>query len=266
MNRKTYKKHGEAPYRLIVLHGGPGAPGQASSPAKDLSSKRGVIEHWQQGDSIEELKAELKTIIDRETEGSVVLAGHSWGAWLAWIFAAAYPELVKGLILIAAGAFEEKYNIDLNEIRLKRLPPALRKEAVGIMQKIMQTPRQSLPSEWFKRYGELMEQADSYHPIKMAEEPTAFYPQQYLALWPEADRLRKTGRLIAMAGNIRCPVIAFHGDYDSHPAEGVKHPLEKRLDDFRFIQLKNCGHYPWKEKEAQKEFYQKLEEIVEEFI
>jgi len=263
---KTYKKHGPAPYRLIVLHGGPGAPGQASTLAKELSSKRGVIEHLQRGSSIEELKSELKTIIDHETMGSAVLVGHSWGAWLAWIFAAAYPEKVDGLILVSAGAFEEKYNQNLNEIRLNRLSPTLRKEAVNLMQKIMQSPTDSLSSEWFSKFGELMEQADSYNTIKKKQEKPHSQPQQYLNLWPEAERLRKTGRLIAMASNINCSVISIHGDYDPHPAEGVKKPLEKRLDDFRFIQLKNCGHYPWKEKEARKVFYQKLKDVLDDLV
>ena len=54
---------------------------------------------------------------------------------------------------------------------------------------------------------------------------------------------------------IKCPVVAIHGDYDPHPAEGVKKPLLKVVKNFRFILLKNCGHKPWIEQKAKDEFY-----------
>ena len=44
--------------------------------------------------------------------------------------------------------------------------------------------------------------------------------------------------------------MAIHGDYDPHPASGVKEPLSRILRDFRFILLDHCGHTPWKEVEA----------------
>ena len=55
--------------------------------------------------------------------------------------------------------------------------------------------------------------------------------------------------------NIKCPVIAIHGDYDPHPYEGVKKPLARVINDFNFILLEKCGHTPWKEKEVRKKFY-----------
>jgi pimeloyl-ACP methyl ester carboxylesterase len=57
-------------------------------------------------------------------------------------------------------------------------------------------------------------------------------------------------------------VVAIHGDYDPHPAEGVKILLEQVLNDFRFYLLKKCGHCPWKGKYVKDAFYRLiLEEI-----
>jgi pimeloyl-ACP methyl ester carboxylesterase len=50
-------------------------------------------------------------------------------------------------------------------------------------------------------------------------------------------------------------VVAIHGDYDPHPAEGVQKPLSAILENFRFILLKNCGHKPWVERQARDRFY-----------
>ena len=52
--------------------------------------------------------------------------------------------------------------------------------------------------------------------------------------------------------------MAIHGDYDPHPASGVKEPLSRILRDFRFILLDHCGHTPWKEVEAKEKFYREL--------
>ena len=46
--------------------------------------------------------------------------------------------------------------------------------------------------------------------------------------------MRKSGDLLKEAEKIKCPVVAIHGDYDPHPANGVKIPLEKRIVDFQF--------------------------------
>jgi pimeloyl-ACP methyl ester carboxylesterase len=67
--------------------------------------------------------------------------------------------------------------------------------------------------------------------------------------------MRRSGRLLALAKQIQCPVTAIHGDYDPHPAAGVQEPLSEALPDFRFILLPHCGHKPWIERRARQEFY-----------
>ena len=69
--------------------------------------------------------------------------------------------------------------------------------------------------------------------------------------------MRRGGQLLAFAQHITCPVVALHGDYDPHPAEGVRLPLST-LKDFRFILLENCGHTPWLERQAKGNFYRIL--------
>jgi pimeloyl-ACP methyl ester carboxylesterase len=84
--------------------------------------------------------------------------------------------------------------------------------------------------------------------------------EELRAVVAEAAAMRQDGRPIQLAGQIRCSVTAIHGDYDPHPAEGVRVPLQKAgVPDFRFILLKSCGHTPWNEREAREEFYRVLE-------
>jgi pimeloyl-ACP methyl ester carboxylesterase len=51
-------------------------------------------------------------------------------------------------------------------------------------------------------------------------------------------------------------VIAIHGSYDPHPADDVRTSLAAVVQDFRFVPLKNCGHYPWIERDAKAKFYE----------
>ena len=53
--------HGDAPYKVILVHGGPGAIGSLKGFARELSetAKIGVVEAMQSKYSIEELIEEL---------------------------------------------------------------------------------------------------------------------------------------------------------------------------------------------------------------
>lgn len=65
-----------------------------------------------------------------------------------------------------------------------------------------------------------------------------------------------------MGTRITCPVIAIHGDHESHPAEGVRLPLSTVLADFQFVLLEKCGHTPWLERHACDKFYEILRKEI----
>jgi len=132
-----FRTYGKEPYRIVVIHGGPGAPGGMAYVAGKLSDKFGVIEPFQTSDTIRGQVEELHSILkDNCVRPPVKLVGHSWGAWLAFIFAAEFPDFVDRLILISAGAFEEKYNAGLMKIRLGRLKRNEADEAQNLMRLI----------------------------------------------------------------------------------------------------------------------------------
>ncbi len=251
-----FRKHGAAPFHTVMLHGGPGAPGSMQQPAVALSHKMGILEPLLHSTSVKGQMEELYEIINLQANTPVKLAGHSWGAWLAWLFAARYPLITEKIILIGAGSFDEKYNVNLMDIRLNRLSEKEKSEAM-ILAALVNQGRASAAE--FRRFGELMSEADSYDCEKDAMEPLRFYPEVYHAVWNEAAKMRKKGLLLAAGEQINCPVVAIHGLDDPHPAEGVEKPLRQILQHFRFAGLEKCGHYPWKEKFAKERFYEIME-------
>jgi len=241
------------PYDLVLLHGGPGVPGELEPVAKRISISFGILEPLLLSLSIRDQIVELHAIIKGYCTQPVVFIGHSWGAWLGFIFVSLYPDFAKKLIMIGAPPFDDKYAVGITETRLSRLTPEEKKWLLLAEKQIIDAPgkKHSIMS----RYIDLMIKADSFDLLPTDNAEMNFYPEVFYKVWEEASLLRKNGKLIGYANNIRCPVVALHGDYDSHPAEGVKEPLNSVLKNFKFILLEKCGHYPWKEKYAKDLLY-----------
>ena len=248
------RKYGPEPYRCIILHGGPGAPGSVGPLAETLSKERSMLEPFQSADSVEGQIQELEKYIEQNAQIPVIMIGHSWGAWLAFLFSARYPEQVGKLILVSAGPFEEKYEDSAIQTRLDRLLPAEKKIYDQI---VRQWDHVNLHEKklLFKRIGEMMLKVDGFDLENLTDSTIDYQPSLFEKVWNEASYLRSSGKLLEEGKKIRCPVVAIHGDFDPHPWEGVKEPLEKILPHFDFFLLKDCGHEPWMEKRAKDRFY-----------
>ena len=189
----------------------------------------------------------------------MVLIGFSWGAWLCFITAARFPELVEKLILISSGPFRELDARHILETRLKRLNPEERAEVYGLMEKLLD-PSGVEKDRVLARIGCLFSKADAFDPIKSEPESLDVRYEIYRSVWPEAAEMRRSKKLLGLGSRIQCPVVAIHGDHDPHPAEGVEIPLSDTLKDFRFIQITKCGHMPWIERQAREKFFKILKE------
>lgn len=260
--KENLRKYGQSPYSVVLVHGGPGAPGEMAPVARELSKRFGVLEPFQTADSIKGQIEELKEIIEKEATIPVTLVGWSWGAWLAFLLAAKYPNLVKRLILVSSGPFEESYAKEIMPTRMSHLSEQ-NKSRVEELMKMLQNPDFDNKDAIFSEFGILISKADSLNAIPHDEDVIEVQSQIYERVWPEAAELRKNGKLIGEGKKIVCPVVAIHGDYDPHPVEGVKKPLSEVINDFRFVLLKNCGHHPWYEKEAREGFFRILNQELE---
>jgi pimeloyl-ACP methyl ester carboxylesterase len=254
------RRYGQAPFGVAVIHGGPGAVGEMAPVARELGMDRAVLEPIQTATSLAAQVEELRTVLEEHGELPVTLIGFSWGAWLSFIVAAHHPAIVKKLILVGSGPFEEKYVARLRETRMSRLRPEERTEFDVILQ-WLSDPATGDKANRLARLGALCSKTEQYDPVE--EEPTegdsvGFQGEIFQSVWTEAAEMRRSGSLSGLAKQIQCPVVAIHGDYDPHPAAGVQEPLSQTLDNFRFILLTRCGHKPWIERQARSEFYAAL--------
>jgi pimeloyl-ACP methyl ester carboxylesterase len=259
----NFRKYGNAPFRVAVIHGGPGAAGDVAPVARKLGETRGVLEPIQTAKTLDGQVEELRQVVEQNATTPVVFIGHSWGAWLSSLVTAKYPELVRKLILVGCGPFEEQYVPMIAENRLKRLSQEEQEEYLHLVEMLNKSEAPDSTVS-LSRLGELVHKADSYDPIEMPEDPTALDfvddpGEIYQGVWTQAAELRRTGELLRLVATITCPVVAIHGDCDPHPTEGIQEPLAANLKDFRMIILEKCGHNPWCERYAMDTFYELLE-------
>ena len=159
---KNYRLFGNAPYTVAVIHGGPGALGTMAAVARRLAGMGfGVIEPLQTRNSVAALVDELhETLLDMEP---ISLIGHSWGAWLAWIYAAAYPEQVSKLLLVGSGPFEASYASHIDATRKSRLSAEQAVEMDEIFE-ALNNPDTQDKDKWMKRFI-MLPNTDAYAPV-----------------------------------------------------------------------------------------------------
>ncbi len=242
-----------------MIHGGPGAAGEMAPVAQILAKDWGVLEPWQTARSLTGQVEELKSTLEENGKLPVTLVGYSWGAWLSFIMAAHYPALVKKLILVSSGPFAETYARQVHNTRLARLNEQEREE-IKLLSGKLADPTAPDKDAALARFGELFSKADAFDYLSDLSFEMSINSDIFNKVWPEALDLRKSGKLLALAQQVKCPVVALHGDHDPHPADGVQKPLSAALKDFRFHVLERCGHKPWQEKQARDNFFAILQE------
>ncbi|MGI9478619.1 MAG: alpha/beta fold hydrolase [Hyphomicrobiaceae bacterium] len=250
------REHGPDPKTVVALHGGPGAAGDVDSLAQELARRGyGVLEPFQTEASVEGQIEELRRTIIEKCDTPIILIGCSWGAWLACLVAARHPALIAQLVLVGSGPFDAHHARGIMQTRLSRLSDIERAEYRLLIDQLDRSADTS-------RLMQLFDKTDGYCVVDAPHPSIEFDPAIYRAVWCEAATLRRSGRLLEIVATIDCPVTAIHGDYDPHPAEGVRRPLQACLSDFDFILLERCGHRPWQEAHARSAFFEKLQELI----
>jgi pimeloyl-ACP methyl ester carboxylesterase len=258
---KKYRTWGKPPFKVAVVHGGPGVPGHMAPVARELSKTMGVLEPLQTEDTIDGQVTELADVLKRNAEIPAVLIGHSWGAILSDVTAARHSDLVGKLILIGTAPLEVKNAPDYTKIRFNRLSRKEQEEVLALQNTIWGGAAGD-KSTSLRRLFKLLARGDAYEPIPSADEVLEYQPEINLSVGTEMVMLLKSGKYLELSKSITCPVIAIYGDYDPRPFEPVRDTLARVHKNFRFILLEKCGHTPWVERYARDEFFRVLREEI----
>ena len=63
MQSHNLRRHGEPPFTVVVVHGGPGAGGEMAPVARSLAARRGVLEPIQTADTLSRVITDFRMVI-----------------------------------------------------------------------------------------------------------------------------------------------------------------------------------------------------------
>jgi pimeloyl-ACP methyl ester carboxylesterase len=248
------REYGTRGPSVILLHGGPGAPGYLAPVARALADSFQVLEPWQRGSGDKRLTvarhvADLHALIARGGGVRPTLAGHSWGAMLALAYAAAHPGHVAALVLIGCGTFDVVARERMQELRAQRMDDIMRQRLEHLPEEFPDV------NERLRVRGNLSLVLDSYEPITRELELGPCDARAHQESWQDMLRLQEEGVYPAAFAAITAPVLMLHGAVDPHPGPLIRASLTPYLPQLEYREWERCGHYPWLERAVQDKFF-----------
>lgn len=189
-----------------------------SRPGYGQSTPRAADENWgvdfmhRQAHAV--LPALLATLRVDITDSPPWLFGHSDGASIALIYAAAYPRQVAGLIVLSPHIMVEDISVD----------------------SIEQARSSYLEADLRQRLGRYHDDPDS-----------AFWGWNDIWLLPAFRAWSIENELMS----ITCPVLAVQGLNDEYGTLEQVHGIARRLAQTEIAELADCGHAPHRDRPQQ---------------
>ncbi len=252
------REYGTDGPQVVVLHGGPGAPGHMAPVARGLADAFRVLEPYQRGSGERPLTVarhveDLRELVDSRCGGSApAFVGCSWGAMLALAFAAAHPDRAGPLVLIGCGTFDLAARARMKEILDERMPPDLRRRMESLKSEIPD------PDRRLEAMGDLILPLYAFDPVTDDLEGDVCDGRANEETWSDMLRLQEEGVYPAAFSAAKSPVLMLHGSYDPHPGAMIRAGLEPYVPQLEYVEWERCGHYPWIERGVREEFFTAL--------
>ncbi len=228
------RRHGPPGRSVLVLHGGPGAPGSAMLLARALADPLHVVEPSQRlGSSIPLTVAthvaDVADVIASHVPGEKpAIVGESWGATLALAFASAHPDRVSALALVGCGTFDGRARARLKQTLAERTTPDLTAQLAALRERVA-------------------DEADRMARAHAILDPVYVYRR---ALGDPLQRMDLKGHTETWNDMLR---LQEAGVYPM-----IRDGLQPFIPQLEYEELDRCGHAPWVEEHARDRFLARL--------
>lgn len=257
------REYGDRGPLVVVLHGGPAAPGEMAPVARELSDRFRVLEPFQRSSGAEPLTVarhveDLAELIAAGREGAPpAIVGFSWGAMLALAYAAAHAAEAGPVVLVGCGTFDIPARERKREIMDARTGEDLRARLAQLDEEIAD------PSARLAAQAALSLPLLSHDLLTAPTETETVDARAHWETWDDMMRLQRDGTYPAAFAAIRAPVLMIHGGADPHPGRMILESLAPHVPGIEYVELERCGHYPWLERAARAPFFHLLREWLE---
>lgn len=175
---------------------------------------------------------------------------------LALAFAAAFPDVVRAVVLIGCGTFDPVARQRFQANVAARLDERARAA-------LADAEREPDPDERMRRRAEALLQAYACDIDVAEDEPRWVDALGQQQTWADLLRLQADGEHPAAFARIVAPVLMLHGAEDPHPGELIRRALAPHIRRLEYVELVRCGHEPWRERWARAPFLQRLRSFLE---
>jgi pimeloyl-ACP methyl ester carboxylesterase len=244
---------------VVVLHGGPGAPGSAAGLATGLAPNFEVWEPFQRrsGDVALTVDRHVADLHDVRPDAATIV-GHSWGAMLGLSYAARYPAAVRSLALVGCGTYDTASRAEY-ERRIEAnlgIDGQARKQQLRTALEHAHDPAER--DRLLGLLGALNADAQSVDVLPDAQPEVAVDAAGHEQTWHDVLRRQATGLEPASFDAIRAPVLMLHGDDDPHPGGMIRDTLAPFIPQLEHVGIPRCGHEPWRERHGREPFFTAL--------
>lgn len=262
LKKNDVNTYGTKPFKIAVIHGGPGAAGYMKPVALELSNNFNILEPLQSKLTIQEQIDELKEQISKYTDEPITLIGSSWGAILSLFFASQNQNMLDKIILVGCGTFTKKATDKAEKIRMSRLTKPQQeklKENFQLMNNLSSEEQKNAMREM----AGLLSIADKYSPIVDNGELKNLDWNIFKNVWTEFIKMQENPEYLkSVFSKINIPVILIQGNYDAFLTTEIYEFLKECIPQIKLYELEKCGHYPWIEKYAKDEFYEIIKKVI----
>jgi len=250
---------------VVILHGGPGAQHDYLLPGFDtLAPGRTLIYYDQRGGGRSpvprdvpvgwrEQVADLDALREAWGLSTIALAGYSWGALLALLYAITYPDRVSHAALISPppawrGGREEFER----RFQARSMTPELQAARVALRESGL---RERDPVQHQRRIFELAVAGWFHDPDRTASlTPFRLTDRTQKEVWASLGDYDLRPALDQLA--VRATVL--HGDDDPIPWETARDTADRLRTEFHL--LPDCGHVPYVEA------FEDFRRVVDDFL
>jgi pimeloyl-ACP methyl ester carboxylesterase len=251
------RRYGAGERTVVVLHGGPGAPGSASGLGRALAPHFQVLEPLQRRSGLVPLTVSRHVEdLSAVAPSPAVLIGWSWGAMLGLSFAARFPERVSDLVLVGCGTYDLATRTILQQSLDRRLGDEGRRKISALRGRLAAESDKRSRDIILGELGAAYMEVESYDLLETEPSSENLPPDEagHTETWNDALRLQQEGIEPGVFRGISARVLMIHGDVDPHPGALTRDFLRQFMPGLEYIQLDRCGHEPWRERHARHRF------------